>query len=307
MDPICHTLVGATLSRAGLERLTRRATGTLILAANAPDVDIMAAFLGRNLEVRRGITHGIPALLLWPFVLAAVVWAWDRWRRRPGEAPVHGGGLIAISAIGVVSHPVLDYLNSYGMRWLMPLRDQWFYGDSVFIVDPWLYLVLGGGLWLGRRARRGGGDVARPVRRALAVAGVYVAFLVGTTLLARRMVAAAWGEPVPRFMASAVPVNPFRKQLIVSDGDTYHVGSVRVGPGGGVNRGRTVARGARWEEARAALARTRDGRAYLSWARFPVVAADGGPDAVTVYDLRYSNSADTWASITVPLARHEQP
>ena len=73
MDPVCHTLVGAALSVAGLKRLTRRATATLVLAANIPDVDIVAAMLGRNLEWRRGITHGVPALLLWPFVLTGLM------------------------------------------------------------------------------------------------------------------------------------------------------------------------------------------------------------------------------------------
>lgn len=300
MDPVCHTLVGATLSRAGLDRLTRRATGALMLAANAPDVDILALFVGRNLEWRRGVTHGIPALLVWPFIIAAAVWLWDRVRRPPGRAPVSVPGLLAISALGAASHPFLDYLNVYGMRWLMPLRDQWFYGDSVFIVDPWLYLVLGMGLWGARvRRRRGAPDPARPARIGLFSAVLYLGMLLATTARARTMVIEEWAPDSPRFMTAPVPVNPFRKRVILPDGEVYRVGTVDVWPGGRVRAGENVPRGAEWEAARRALEGTREGRAFLRWSRFPVVRT-AGDGSVAAYDLRYSGGSDTWATISVP-------
>jgi inner membrane protein len=34
------------------------------------------------------------------------------------------------------------------MRWLMPLDGTWFYGDVLFILDPWIWLVLGGAAFL---------------------------------------------------------------------------------------------------------------------------------------------------------------
>ena len=73
----------------------------------------------------------------------------------------------ALAALGVVTHPVLDWLNNYGMRWLMPFDGRWFYGDALFIIDPWVWLVLGGSLFLmharrlrsrGRHARDFGTD-----------------------------------------------------------------------------------------------------------------------------------------------------
>ena len=48
----------------------------------------------------------------------------------------------------MLSHPFLDWLNNYGVRLLMPFSDRWFYGDTLFIVDPWLWLILGGGVML---------------------------------------------------------------------------------------------------------------------------------------------------------------
>ncbi|MGE5198160.1 MAG: metal-dependent hydrolase, partial [Rhodospirillaceae bacterium] len=46
------------------------------------------------------------------------------------------------------SHPFLDWLNNYGVRLLMPFSERWFYGDTLFIVDPWLWLILGGAVML---------------------------------------------------------------------------------------------------------------------------------------------------------------
>jgi len=42
MDKLTHSLVGVLLSRAGVKRLAPRATVTLVLGANAPDIDIEA-------------------------------------------------------------------------------------------------------------------------------------------------------------------------------------------------------------------------------------------------------------------------
>ena len=38
---------------------------------------------------------------------------------------------------------MLDWLNTYGVRLLMPFDGRWFYGDALFIVDPWVWLLLG--------------------------------------------------------------------------------------------------------------------------------------------------------------------
>jgi inner membrane protein len=150
MDPITHTLTGGVLAAAGLRRATPLATAALLIGANVPDVDVLTGFAGSYtaLEMRRGWTHGVPALLVWPFVVMGGLLAWDRWRRRPERAAARAGPLLALSALAVVTHPTLDWLNNYGMRWLMPFDGRWFYGDALFIVDPWVWLVLGGVLFL---------------------------------------------------------------------------------------------------------------------------------------------------------------
>jgi inner membrane protein len=149
VDPLTHTFTGGSLAAAGPRRATPLALPTLVLAVNAPDVDVLSLAWGpwASLAWRRGVTHGIAALLVLPFLVAGAVLLWDRLvrrRRRPGAAPARPVALLGLAALGVWTHPVLDWVNTYGMRWLHPLDGRWSYGDSIFIVDPWLWLLLGG-------------------------------------------------------------------------------------------------------------------------------------------------------------------
>lgn len=156
MDPITHTLAGAALAETRLGRLggLRRGLtlGTLLIAANLPDVDVSCYVAGSDFALgqRRGITHGVLALVVLPLALWGLTLLVDRWRARgrPDRTPAPAGALLAVATIGVWSHPLLDWLNVYGVRLLAPLDWTWFYGDGVFIVDPWLWLALGGAVFL---------------------------------------------------------------------------------------------------------------------------------------------------------------
>jgi inner membrane protein len=154
MDPLTHTLVGANLASTRLGEKTRLATAAFVIGANLPDVDSILYFTGYDdlaLGFRRGWTHGVLALVLLPLIQTALLMLYARLRPN-AERPVHARWLLILSAIGILTHPFLDWLNNYGMRWLMPFRGTWFYGDSVFIMDPWLWLILGIGWLAGKRA-----------------------------------------------------------------------------------------------------------------------------------------------------------
>ena len=152
MDPLTHTLVGASLASTRLGEKTPLATAALVIGANAPDIDVFAYALDGDFAIgfRRGWTHGILALVVLPFILTGVLLLFDRFVRRKPDAPASVHWLVPLSVIAILTHPFLDWLNNYGMRWLMPFDGTWFYGDSVFIMDPWLWLILGCGWLLGR-------------------------------------------------------------------------------------------------------------------------------------------------------------
>jgi inner membrane protein len=153
LDPIAHTFTGMALAAAGLRRATPLAATALFMGVNAPDVDVFTGFMGeyQSTALRRGWTHGVLALVLWPLVLTGVLLAWDRYvrlRRKPHAPPARAGPLLALTALAVLTHPTLDWLNNYGLRWLMPFDGRWFYGDALFVIDPWFWLLLGGAAFL---------------------------------------------------------------------------------------------------------------------------------------------------------------
>lgn len=143
MDNVTHSLFGAALAETGLKRWTPLATPTLIIGANLPDLDVVATAFGQDFALwfRRGWTHGVLAQAVLSFALAGVMFAIARRARTPDTPPVCFGPLLALSLLAVLSHVILDWLNNYGIRLLMPFDGRWFYGDSVFIIDPWLWLA----------------------------------------------------------------------------------------------------------------------------------------------------------------------
>ncbi|HEX7150757.1 MAG TPA: metal-dependent hydrolase [Thermoanaerobaculia bacterium] len=153
MDPLTHTLVGANLASSKLGQKTALAAAALVIGANLPDVDAILYFTGHQdlaLGFRRGWTHGVLALAVLPLLQTALLLLYARARR----IAVSPRWLLALSFLAILTHPFLDWLNNYGMRWLMPFRGTWFYGDSVFIMDPWLWLILGCGWLAGRTPSR---------------------------------------------------------------------------------------------------------------------------------------------------------
>ena len=147
MDPVAHTIVGASLAETRLGQSSPFARLTLILGANAPDLDAVTMLINRDLSLwfRRGWTHGVLALAVLPLLLTGLICLLDRSiaHLRNERPRVRLGPLLTLSYIAVLSHPVLDWLNTYGVRFLMPFDGRWFYGDALFIIDPWVWLLSG--------------------------------------------------------------------------------------------------------------------------------------------------------------------
>lgn len=223
MDNLTHTLVGAVIGQAGLKRKTGLAMPALLVGANIPDVDV-GCFVWldglEHLAFRRGITHGPPAMLLLPLALAGSLWWFDRWQERrgtrpEGRLPVRFGWLYALAFIACLSHPALDWLNNYGVRLLEPFSSRWFYGDTLFIADPWMWAVLGGGLWLSlRRERRAEDDWPNPAKAALAVMSAYV-FLNLMISSWSRDVAERWAAHPGLAVSNPVPVAFWRREVLI--------------------------------------------------------------------------------------------
>jgi len=306
MDNLAHALTGAALGQAGLKRLTGLGMPALIVSANLPDVDAVAMFMEQGLALRRGWTHGPIALVVLPALLAAVLMAFDRWhmrrRKRPEERPqVRFKPLLLLCYIGAVSHILLDLLNTYGVRILMPFSDRWFYGDVLFIIDPWIWLSLGLGFWFTRRrTRMDRPDIARPAIVALICATLYVGVMyiggrAAENLTAREMIASGFGEP-DQVLASPVSADPFRREILAKTGEGYRFGDFRWIPWPRLDIEPEVVP-TNMSDPAIARAAAQDKRfaAFLYWSRYPFATIEESEcgTRVTINDGRYTRRPDS--------------
>jgi inner membrane protein len=153
LDNVTHSLFGYALGRAFTgggstptsrpEPLDRALVVTSVLASNAPDLDFVTGFFGGDrcmiyLLEHRGLSHTL--------LLAAVFGSLIGFGcslvmrlRTPRERLM----LTLLGAAACLLHIGCDFLNDYGVHPLYPFDNRWFYGDSVFIVEPlWIAVLL---------------------------------------------------------------------------------------------------------------------------------------------------------------------
>ena len=151
LEPITHFLTGACLGRAGLNRKTALATLTLTLAAEAPDLDVIAGIRGRafSLAHHRGFTHSFLGAPLVAIVVVAFVYLVWRLRGRKTNDPAlppRWGLVFLYACIAGWSHILLDFTNNYGVRPFWPFWEKWYSWDIVFILEPVMLVLLTLGL-----------------------------------------------------------------------------------------------------------------------------------------------------------------
>ncbi len=296
MDNLTHSLAGAILGQMGLKRKTALAMPTLIIAANIPDIDAAATLLGgvEHLAIRRGLTHGPIALLVLPVLLWLAMLGYARWRKREG---VQRRWLLALAYFGTLSHPALDWLNSYGIRFLEPFSSQWFAGDTIFIIDVWIWSALAWSVWLSRRRERAGhGDWTRPAWMGFAAVCTYI-FANGlitshaeaetkNLVMARYQPTAS--QPDPLVVANPVPVMFWQRELLWRDDVHYGDGTYTLA-GGALLKPGQLPHGMNNPRVAAFTANDDPARAFLFWARMPVAsfATQAGVETLTIRDQRF--------------------
>jgi inner membrane protein len=177
MDNLTHTLLGAALAKTPLGRTSPLATAALLVAANLPDGEnLVLVFCDKatNMIHHRSVTHAVLGVVVLVPLFALLMRGLERRFRR--DAP-RGSFWVLLLGVGLatVSHPLLDLLNTYGVRPWLPFDGTWYYGDLVHIIDPWLWLLFGGAVCLaGRRTLPG--SIVLALLAALATVGL---FLVG--------------------------------------------------------------------------------------------------------------------------------
>lgn len=294
MEPVTHFLYGACMSRAGFTRKTALATVTMVLAAEAPDIDMLAYLKGSAFGFvhHRGFTHTVWGVPLCSALVWAIVYFGHKIYRkkrppslhRPAEqaAPLEPrwGLLFGLACLAGYSHLLLDFTNNYGIRPFWPVWNRWFAWDTVFIVEPVILAFLIGGLLLpglfGLVNQEIGARSRGPKGRGGAITAlVLVALLWGFRDYEHRRALAAMdavlyhGREPLRLGAFPYYGNPFKWHGVAETDETFESVQVNsltpeVNPQG---RALTYYKPQDSEVLRAARA-SYLGRAYVDWSRF---------------------------------------
>jgi inner membrane protein len=224
MDNVTHTLVGLTLARTRLGRAGRGTTMALVLASNAPDIDIVTTAGGASsyLHWHRGPTHGPLGIICLGLATAAIVWfsreKFDKNTAAPRASFVQ---LALICMLGVFVHILMDLPTSYGTRPLSPFSWHWYAEDWLPIVDIYLLAVLAAGLFFGR-----GSELAR--RQNVAIVFTLMLFDYGLRGVAHHeaitLAPRVFGPTLPAACVGApspyAPLESWPRPAAISPGDT---------------------------------------------------------------------------------------
>ncbi|KAA0942150.1 metal-dependent hydrolase [Sporosarcina sp. ANT_H38] len=143
MDTGTHIVMGVALGGLALADpvvLTDSSTmsavvASVIVGSIIPDVDTILKLRNNAVYIRhhRGITHSIPAVLLWPLIITILmsflipeasfihVWAW--------------------TFLAVFLHVFVDIFNSYGTQALRPFSNKWVAIGVINTFDPIIFIL----------------------------------------------------------------------------------------------------------------------------------------------------------------------
>lgn len=323
MDNITHTLTGLTLVRAGLGRDTRGATAAMLLASNAPDLDIVSAITGGAvpyLAAHRGPTHGPLGVVGLALAAAVIVWTILKWRGRGQDVTVSLlGRLFAVALAGSLLHVLMDLPTSYGVRLFSPFSTTWYALDWLPIVDLYLLAILGAGAVAVRMNRARATTIARVtlvamaafygVRataqlRALTFAATYRAdgspsACAAAPVLSTHpaVIEARMAGPGACLQAAALPtfLSPLRWQLIRQQTDGYELREISLtAPWTPIVRSWIPSENDEWV---AAARRTKTARVFLNFSRLPAtrsVTERDGTHQVRLVDVRFVGGPFQW-------------
>jgi len=273
-----HTFVGVALARTLPNGWLRHAVVTAVIASNLPDIDLVSGIPGTPtyMQYHRGITHSLAGVVILSLILTvAMYWfSGNFWKT------------FAVALVAMITHPLLDFANNYGWRPFLPFDGTWYYGDVLFIIDPYLDVILLAGILTGRYFKTFKQTLACA---SILLAMVYIYLRVDLHNEARIQLGrfAATIPGVERLAVLPEMVNPFMWDGIVeTDRDILKV-SISALDGVGSELAR-MPRG-NSSEIITRAADTVSVMAFAGFARFPITRIQGERFGyrVTFLDFRY--------------------
>ncbi|MDZ5474559.1 metal-dependent hydrolase [Bacillus sp. 31A1R] len=141
MDTGTHVVMGLALGGlATLDPVVASSPATVtsvmiatLVGSQAPDIDTVLKLRNNAVYIRnhRGITHSIPAVLLWPLGIVAVIYPFF-----PDANLLH---LWIWTFVAVFLHVFVDIFNAYGTQALRPFSSKWVALGIINTFDPYIF------------------------------------------------------------------------------------------------------------------------------------------------------------------------
>lgn len=144
MDNLTHTLIGITVAHSLPKKFRKpEIYWASVIGNNLPDSDVLQRFIPGTSELdylvhHRGYTHNFFLAFILAYVGAALATLISKPKgQRKVTTPLY-----LFTLLGCFLHIGADFMNSYGVHPFSPFYNQWLYGDSVFIIEPWIWMIL---------------------------------------------------------------------------------------------------------------------------------------------------------------------
>ncbi|MFF2754891.1 metal-dependent hydrolase [Psychrobacillus sp. NPDC058041] len=141
MDTGTHIVMGIALGGlaladpvvAGSSITTAAVIAGTIIGSQAPDIDTILKLRNNAVYIRhhRGITHSIPAVILWPLLISSVLWLF-----------VQDANFLHLwlwTFLAVFLHVFVDIFNSYGTQAIRPFSRKWVALGVINTFDPIIF------------------------------------------------------------------------------------------------------------------------------------------------------------------------
>lgn len=143
MDTGTHIVMGVALGGiATLDPVVTESSATAtsviiatIIGSQIPDIDTVLKLRNNAVYIRnhRGITHSIPAVILWPMLIVGAVYLFQ-----PEVNLLH---LWMWTQLAVFLHVFVDIFNAYGTQALRPFSNKWLALGIINTFDPFIFIL----------------------------------------------------------------------------------------------------------------------------------------------------------------------
>jgi membrane-bound metal-dependent hydrolase YbcI (DUF457 family) len=282
----------------------------IVVSGIAPDLDYASYFGGPGafLGFHRAALHSFSGSAFLACAIAAVFVAIDRGRVRkqpPGKpaVPLRFAPALAACAVGIASHVLLDLASGRGVELLWPFHTHGYEWDLATNLDPWILILLIGGLLLPHFFHMVSEEIGEHKRAARGARGAVITLLFLIAYLGVRaglhsqavnlLLSREYHGRVP-LSAGAFPSSssPFHWRGVVPTDSTIEEVDVPLGTGPEFDPERSLTH-FKPEDSAALSAgeHTPTVETFLNHARFPIASLDRFEDGyrLQVRDLRFDH------------------